>query len=122
MRAEVENWNWGIGEHSYGSPIALDGSGSSLTIGRFCSIAGNVVTVLGNHITNTATTYPFASFRPYWPTAAGKGKLDDHVPRPVVIESDVWIGFGAIILPGTEIGDGAVNGANALVWGQGCSL
>lgn len=35
--------------------------------------------------------------------------------RPVVIGSDVWIGGGAIILPGVTIGDGAVIGAGSVV-------
>ncbi|WP_343567419.1 acyltransferase [Sphingobacterium sp.] len=33
----------------------------------------------------------------------------------VIIEDDVWIGEGAIILPGVKIGRGAVVGANAVV-------
>jgi maltose O-acetyltransferase len=35
--------------------------------------------------------------------------------RPVVIGSDVWIGGGAIILPGVIIGDDAVVGAGSVV-------
>jgi maltose O-acetyltransferase len=35
--------------------------------------------------------------------------------RPVRIGSDVWIGGGAIILPGVSIGDGAVVGAGSVV-------
>jgi maltose O-acetyltransferase len=35
--------------------------------------------------------------------------------RPVVIEDDVWIGVGVIILPGVRIGRGAVVGAGAVV-------
>lgn len=35
--------------------------------------------------------------------------------RPVVIGQDVWIGGGAIILPGVTIGDGAVIGAGSIV-------
>jgi maltose O-acetyltransferase len=35
--------------------------------------------------------------------------------RPVRIGSDVWIGGGAIILPGVTIGDGAVIGAGSVV-------
>jgi len=36
-------------------------------------------------------------------------------PRPVVIQSDVWIGGQVIILPGCTIGQGAVVGAGAVV-------
>jgi maltose O-acetyltransferase len=35
--------------------------------------------------------------------------------RPVDIGSDVWIGGGAIVLPGVRIGDGAVIGAGSVV-------
>ena len=35
--------------------------------------------------------------------------------RPIVIGKDVWIGGGAIILPGVTIGDGALIGAGAVV-------
>jgi maltose O-acetyltransferase len=35
--------------------------------------------------------------------------------RPVTIGTDVWIGGGAIILPGVTVGDGAVIGAGAVV-------
>ena len=35
--------------------------------------------------------------------------------RPVRIGTDVWIGGGAIILPGVTIGDGAVVGAGSVV-------
>ena len=34
---------------------------------------------------------------------------------PVTIGSDVWIGGGAIILPGVKVGDDAVIGAGAVV-------
>jgi maltose O-acetyltransferase len=35
--------------------------------------------------------------------------------KPVTIGLDVWIGGGAIILPGVSVGDGAVIGAGAVV-------
>ena len=35
--------------------------------------------------------------------------------RPVRIGNDVWIGGGAIILPGITIGDGAIVGAGSVV-------
>ena len=37
---------------------------------------------------------------------------------PVVIGANVWIGHGAIILPGTRIGDHSVVGAGAVVRGE----
>lgn len=35
--------------------------------------------------------------------------------RPIVIGADVWIGGGAIVLPGVTIGNGAIIGAGAVV-------
>ncbi|MGY3564830.1 acyltransferase [Sinomonas sp. RB5] len=43
------------------------------------------------------------------------GSSPDRLSMPVLIGSDVWIGFGSTILSGVEIGDGAVIGAGAVV-------
>lgn len=41
--------------------------------------------------------------------------LEFKNPKPIVIEENVWVGFGAIILPGVIIGRGAVIGCNTIV-------
>lgn len=48
---------------------------------------------------------------------SGRGKIfgAGHDVGPVSIESDVWIGAGAIILPGVTVGKGAVVAAGAVV-------
>ena len=38
-----------------------------------------------------------------------------HAAAPIKLGRNVWVGRGATILPGVEIGDGAVVGANAVV-------
>jgi len=38
-----------------------------------------------------------------------------HDVKPVTIGSDVWIGGGAVILPGVTLGDGVVVGAGSVV-------
>ena len=38
-----------------------------------------------------------------------------EVARPIVVEDNVWIGGGAILLPGVWIGRNAVVGAGAVV-------
>lgn len=38
-----------------------------------------------------------------------------EMATPVLIGSEVWVGGGAIILPGVRIGDGAIIGAGAVV-------
>jgi acetyltransferase-like isoleucine patch superfamily enzyme len=35
--------------------------------------------------------------------------------RPVVLESNVWVGFDAIVLPGVRIGEGSIVGARSVV-------
>jgi acetyltransferase-like isoleucine patch superfamily enzyme len=44
-----------------------------------------------------------------------RGQRPPLVSRPVVIEDDVWIGIGAIVLKGVRIGKAARIGAGAIV-------
>lgn len=44
-----------------------------------------------------------------------KNRVGRMVPRPVVIGDGVWLGARCTILPGVNIGEGAVVGAGALV-------
>ncbi|MGY6703705.1 sugar O-acetyltransferase [Roseinatronobacter sp.] len=46
--------------------------------------------------------------------AAARARLEEW-GRPITLGADVWIGGGAIILPGVTIGDGAIIGAGAVV-------
>ena len=45
----------------------------------------------------------------------GKKTEPDLQPAPVIIEDDVWVGANAILLPGVQVGQGAVIGAGAVV-------
>jgi hypothetical protein len=102
-----------MGDYSY---ICNDGDVIYTTIGRFCSIASAVRINPGNHPLNRAAlhhfTYRSASF-----------DLGDDDPdffdwrreSQVTIGNDVWIGHGAIIMPGVTIGDGAAIGSGAVV-------
>ena len=42
-------------------------------------------------------------------------RLQTYESRPVQIGSDVWFGVGVTVLPGVQIGEGAVIGARAVV-------
>jgi acetyltransferase-like isoleucine patch superfamily enzyme len=42
----------------------------------------------------------------------------DDFTRPIKIGSNVWIGRGCILLPGCEIGDNVIIGANSVVKGR----
>ena len=50
--------------------------------------------------------------------AGDRSRRPALVTRPVVIEDDVWVGIGAIILKGVRIGRGARVGAGAVVTGD----
>jgi len=102
-----------IGDHTYGKPRVVSwGEGTSLMIGKYCSIATNVIIFLGSeHRTEWISTYPF----PFLWDKAKSIKGHPSTKGDVVIGNDVWIGFGATILSGVTIGDGAAIGACSLV-------
>lgn len=83
-----------------------------LTIGKFCAIARGTTFIADdmNHPMDGFSTYPFFCFEEWdsYTPPSGKG-------RNIVVGNDVWFGTNAVIMPGVEIGDGAIIGASALV-------
>ena len=55
--------NYKMGEYSYGNPKILSWTDKySVTIGKFCSIATNVVIIVdGNHRVDWISTYPLGN-------------------------------------------------------------
>jgi len=105
-----------FGKYSYKKPQVITFCKDSvLRVGNFCSIAGEVkVFLCAEHRIDWISTYPFPLKPRYFPEAS------DIVGHPsskgdVVIGNDVWIGWGAVILSGVTIGDGAVIGAYSVV-------
>lgn len=105
--------NYKIGEFTYGNPTILRWDDETqLTIGKYCSIAEGVTIVLGGgHRTDWVTTYPLSVFFDELNHCAGHPSTKGNI----CIGNDVWIGYGATVLSGVEIGDGAVVAANATV-------
>lgn len=112
----ARRYGYDIGEFSYGRPkVRFPESRRKLTIGRYCSFADKVEILLGgNHRTDWATTFPFSAFPELWPSAPRTE--DYHSTRgDVVIGHDVWLGSGAMIMSGVNVGHGAVVAAHAIV-------
>lgn len=89
-------------------------------IGRFCSIGRRVSIGAAMHPVNSLSTSPYLpTLTEETYTEAEKDFLfpDKKSTRGkfTVIENDVWIGDGAIILPGVHIGTGAVVAANSVI-------
>lgn len=80
-------------------------------IGKFCSISWDVTIGALEHPIHAISTHAF-SFRKQF----GLCSSDTQIPhKRVVIGNDVWIGCGAILMPGITVGNGAVIGAGAVV-------
>jgi acetyltransferase-like isoleucine patch superfamily enzyme len=102
-----------IGSWSYGAPEVIDwNDGSTLRVGKYCSIARGVTMLLGGeHHHKWVSTYPFGELFPCDGPVARQMKTKGDIS----IGNDVWIGRDAMILSGVTIHDGVVLGARSLV-------
>ena len=82
-------------------------------IGNFSSISWNVTIGAGEHDYRCLSTHTFL-YNPYDELLSGAAAYD-RFSEKCLVGNDVWIGAGASILRGVEIGDGAVIGANSVV-------
>lgn len=94
-------------------------------VGRFTSIAANCRVVIGIH----PITYPHVSTSPCFFSLLNQAGgtftkeqnfeefkyADNEKQYPAIIGNDCWIGYGATIISGVTIGDGAIVLANATV-------
>jgi acetyltransferase-like isoleucine patch superfamily enzyme len=106
----INNKNVTVGRYSYGEPnIPNYIPGSKIIVGNFTSIGGDVSILLGGaHHIDYVTTFPFDIL---WLHKS----QDKHFKTTTKIGNDVWIGHGATILGGVNIGDGAIIGAGTVV-------
>ena len=90
-------------------------TGDRLIIGKFCMIASDVTFIMNgaNHLADAVTSYPFAIFGGDWANAM-EGKAYPTKGNTIV-GHDVWIGYGATIMPGVTIGDGAIIATKSVV-------
>ena len=86
------------------------------TIGKFSNVASDVRLGPTNHPIDRPSAHHFT----YRSAMYDLGEDDPSVfewraDQPVEVGHDVWIGHGAVVLPGVEIGTGAVIGAGSVV-------
>ncbi len=104
--------------HSSLGGYSYVGRNSRLTfadVGKFCSIAGDVIVGMGTHTLDKLSTSPVFT---EMINGTGQRWTDKTAVEPfkrVVVGNDVWIGARAMIMGGVTIGDGAVVGAGAIV-------
>ena len=87
-------------EVSFGSGCHIYEPRAGLTIGDHCMIGGGVLICGVNH-GHAAKNIPM--------------RRQTAESEPIVIGQNVWIGMGAIILPGVTIGEDAIVAAGAVV-------
>ncbi len=115
-RSIINNSHIGFATYT-GENVFLD----SCKIGKYCSIASDVKLIIGKHPTKKwVTTHPA-----FFSTMGQSGVVYTKTMRfneinienkyAITIGNDVWIGYGAKILEGIEVGNGAIIAAGALV-------
>lgn len=99
-----------VGNYTYGGLRVLTyNKMNKLSIGRFCSIAQEVMFVLSaDHYIEHISSYPYK----VW---IMKEEQEGVSKGNIVVEDDVWIGFRSTILSGVHIGQGAIVAAGSVV-------
>lgn len=94
----------------------FDFLGDKLIIGKFCAIGSNVQFIMNgaNHKMDGISTFPFNIFGRNWSVIT---PTPEQLPfkGDTVIENDVWIGYKTNIMPGVNIGNGAIIAAHSVV-------
>jgi virginiamycin A acetyltransferase len=97
----------------------FDFIGDRLVIGKFCAIARGTKFIMNgaNHKMSGFSTYPFNIFGNGWERVT-----PDLAELPyrgdTVIGNDVWIGYDVLIMPGVQVGDGAIIASRSVVTGN----
>ena len=100
-----------VGKGTYG-PINVEMASNKyrINIGNYCSIANGTAFVLSSeHALNHISTFPFKVKVTHEVEEEGLSKGN------ITVDDDVWIGYGATILSGVHIGQGAVVASGSVV-------
>ena len=88
--------------------------GNNFTCNVACYFEGNGGIEFGDNISVGSHTKIISTTHSIMPSKFRRDKKEQYT-LPVVIKDGVWIGTGAIILPGVTIAEGCVIGAGAVV-------
>ena len=90
--------------------------GDKLVIGRFCQIANGTQFIMNGaiHPLHGVSTFPFDLFGGEW-TRIGMENFQPPGKGDTRVGNDVWFGKGALIMPGVNIGNGAVIASHSVV-------
>ena len=108
------------GKYSYGfeymQVFAWSGT-DKVRIGSFNSIAKSEYLLGGNHRIDWLTTYPFGHLHTdRFPLGLINGTQGNPASKgDIVIQNDVWIGFGCTLLGGVTMGNGSVAAAHSVI-------
>lgn len=100
-----------VGKYTYGRlEVLMFNNENNLRIGSFCSIAPKTVFLLSaDHYTDHISSFPY------------KVKVTKSLDREgiskgdIIVDDDVWIGYGTTVLSGVHIGQGAIVAAGSVV-------
>jgi virginiamycin A acetyltransferase len=120
-----------VGDYTYyddpGDPTAweqnnvLYGYGPErLVIGRYCALAEGVRFVMAgaNHPMLGPSTFPFGIFGGDWAETTMDLVMSAPSRGDTVVGHDVWLGYRTLVMPGVEIGHGAIVAAGSVVVGD----
>ncbi|MCL2878023.1 MAG: CatB-related O-acetyltransferase [Acidobacteria bacterium] len=123
VKPTIKNKNIIVGDFTYFSDTDFESHvthhydfyGDKLIIGRFCQIAKGVEFIMNgvNHRLDAASTFPFYIFKGWEQDVPPLS--DMPLKGDTVIGNDVWIGQNATFMPGVNVGNGAIIGANSVV-------
>ena len=108
----------GVGEHTLVEPPFYCSYGRHITLGDHvyinfaCTVLDNAAVSIGNYVMIGPNAQLYTAAHALEPAARNAGWETAH---PIRIGDNVWIGGGAIVLPGVNIGRDAVIGAGAVV-------
>lgn len=100
-----------VGKYTYGRlEVLMFNNENSLKIGSYCSVAPKTVFLLSaDHYTNHISSFPY------------KVKVTKNLDKEgiskgdIVVDDDVWIGYGSTIMSGVHVGQGAIIAAGSVV-------